>query len=170
MSKHLIGSQLDALGLAVEMDDGGRVSKAEIDLVVEYPHGFEVVPKLKVPTPAAGDTPVPHPLETRIVTIAGAHQKVNDEQRERIHAWLVANGIDPKEVASGHPVTVEYQTSSTTRDRRSSGHIHFAEYYTDASGSRVVEAHSHPMRALTVQRCVAETVALAPEPSRNVDG
>ncbi|MFI7096845.1 hypothetical protein [Streptomyces lydicus] len=166
MSKQTIGDQLDALGLATDIMDGGKVSKAEVEVTIEYPNVLELVPKMVVPAKPAGEIPVPHPVETRTVTVTGAAQNISTEQRDRICAWLKANGINPKLVAIGYPVNVEYRTNSD-RTRQSMGHIHFTQYYVDESGSRI--ADHHKKEAVTLSRCVPERILLEPEPAKDSD-
>lgn len=106
-------------------------------------------------------TPVPSPVEQRVVTVVSAHQEISDEQRQRIAVWLKDNGIQPSRVSSGHPITIE----SNVRGDRESGHIiAFTEYYEDENGDRVLNQKTRN-EALIYQRWVAQKVPLAADPS-----
>lgn len=104
--------------------------------------------------------PVPHPVETRIITVVEADQRISEEQRERVGAWLRANGADPKAVAQ-NAITLECKAHA---GKEWDHIIGFQEFYRDAEGRKVINAKTKN-EALTFQRWVPQTVALEPDPA-----
>ena len=110
-------------------------------------------------TPAASAHTVPREMETRIVTVIEDDQDISGEQRERVRAWLQANGVDPKLVNSAKAITIEYTEGPFGR---TPGRIWFTQYYVNAEGSK--EHALHTNEAVQFRRCVHQRVELEPDP------
>jgi len=95
----------------------------------------------------------PRPFGITTTTVTAADAVLNEEQRERIGAWLRANEINPADVTTG-PITIEERGSLTL--------ICFTEYYQRSDGQR--EINYHTMEAAQVERTVEQKVPLAPDP------
>ncbi|MFE6126731.1 hypothetical protein ACFQ6Q_00440 [Streptomyces sp. NPDC056437] len=154
-----IGSQLDELGLVLSLGDGERVLEAEVSAVTTGGHADIQHGPIRVPKPATGQTPVPHPIETRIVTVVTEGQDISDEQRARVCAWLTANNIDAALVAQ-NDVVVQCKAQG---DRESGHAIGFHQIYRDPDGRKVYDPMTRDV--VMFQRWVPQTVALDPEPA-----
>ncbi|MFD6149360.1 hypothetical protein [Streptomyces sp. NPDC060243] len=104
---------------------------------------------------------VPDPYETRILTVLHDGQEVSEEQRDRVAAWLAANGITPKDVPLRRGISVETRMRGATPGRAVIG---FWQYYRDEDG-RICVDESNPPEALVFQRWVVQETPLAPDPS-----
>jgi hypothetical protein len=156
-----IGQQLDDLGLTVELERGHRVLEATVTLVTgDDEFGAEQHRPINLPRQKPGATPVPHPVERRIVTVVAEGQEVSEEQRKRVTDWLEANGVDPRRVAR-RPITIE---SNLRGDMASRVVIGFWEYYENAAGQRVINERTLE-GALLCERWVEQKVPLAPDPT-----
>ncbi|PSK57083.1 hypothetical protein B0E38_02614 [Streptomyces sp. 111WW2] len=156
-----IGQQLDAMGLTLDVPEGHHVREATVHLVTgQDGHGHEIHPPVKLPSQGPGSVPVPHPVERRIVTIVSEGQQVSDEQRERVRAWLRANGIDPARVAL-RDITVECTMHGDQPGRQVIG---FTEYYENPDGQREMNWKTRE-GALTFQRWTVQQVPIEPDPS-----
>lgn len=102
---------------------------------------------------------VPHPVVQHIVTVIKDGQVIGDEQRERVAAWLTANGIDPKTVDQ-QEIRVECTMRGTEKGRSL---IHFTQYVSESDGRRVFDWRTKS--ALTVQRLVEQQVEIDPDPA-----
>lgn len=101
---------------------------------------------------------VPHPVERRIVTVTSEGREISSEQRERVVAWLKANGIEPADVVPGD-IRVE---TSVYGDRERS-FIAFTQYVNDANGTRIFDWREKG--ALTVERLVEQDAELPADPA-----
>jgi hypothetical protein len=158
MTEQKIGSQLDELGLTVDMEDGDRVAEAVVTVTTQDDNGTTQHRPVHVPTPAL--RPVPYPVEQRIITVVEAAQEISDEQRQRLCAWLRANGIDPQSVYTGDAITVH---SRALDGKEGAYRIRYTEYYLDAGGARCADVGAD--RPLTVQRCVVQSVSFGEDPT-----
>ncbi|KPC73457.1 hypothetical protein ADL27_52020 [Streptomyces sp. NRRL F-6602] len=157
----MIGQQLDAMGLSFDLPDDERVEEATVHLVTgREGHGREVHRPIRLPRQEPGSTPVPHPVERRIVTVVAEGQEISSEQRERVKAWLQANGIDPRRVALG-AITVECTLHGDQPGRQVIG---FTEYYETPDGQREMNWKTQD-GALTLQRWVVQQVPIEPDPA-----
>lgn len=155
-----IGQQLDDLGLTAALPAGHRVVEATVSLVTEQDGCGEIHRPISLPREEPGSTPVPHPAERRIVTVVADGQQISDEQRERVAAWLTANGIDPRRVAPGG-ITIECKVHG---DRVGRQIIGFTEYYVNPDGHREMNWKTRN-GALTYERWVEQTVPIEPDPT-----
>lgn len=161
MTEQKIGAQLDELGLTAELEEGHRIVEAKVELTTEPgPHSEWGYLSAVVAQAPRRDTPVPHPVERRIVTVIGEGQEISEEQRERVGRWLTANGIDPKRVTR-QGIRIE---SNVRGDRDGSHIIGFTEYYETADGHRIANEKTKN-EALTYERWVRQTVELEPDPT-----
>lgn len=101
---------------------------------------------------------VPHPVETRVVTVVEHGQKISNEQRGRVAAWLQANGIDPRNVAEDE-ITLECKVFG---DQRGRDLIGFTQYYVE-DGCKVHAIVKND--AVKFHRYVEQKVPLEPDPS-----
>ncbi|MFD8777527.1 hypothetical protein [Streptomyces sp. NPDC059916] len=101
---------------------------------------------------------VPYPVVRHIVTVVEEGQTLTPEQRERVVAWLRANGADPA-VVTLDTITLEYKMFGTKPGRQFIG---FQQYYTEG-GSRVHAAITDG--AVKFQRYVEQSVELEPDPA-----
>ncbi|WP_331764843.1 hypothetical protein [Streptomyces sp. NBC_01238] len=162
MTEQKIGAQLDALGLTADIEDGHRITEATVELTTEAEDGsnFCWQASARFPPPNPGATPVPSPVERRVVTVFSEGQEPSDEQRQRIKRWLAANGIDPKRVAL-KTITVE----CNVRGQSENAHIiGFSEFYVDETGSKVIDEKTLRDAAM-YQRWVRQIVPLEPDPN-----
>lgn len=159
MTEQKIGTQLDDLGLLVDLNEGDRVVDAVVTVTTQRDHGghFDHGP-VRVPTPQL--RPVPYPVEERILTIVEAGQVLSEGQRQRVCAWLEVNGIDPKFVPARAPITVR---SRVVGGKEGAFQIRYTEYSRDENGQKFSDQGSDN-QALTVQRCVAQRVPLDEDP------
>lgn len=111
------------------------------------------------------DSPVPHPVETRIIKVIEEGQEITDQQRERVAAWLEANGIDSKRVPLKAELLVESSHLPDGSSKRSL--IKIREYYLNGDGSRVVDPKTGN-DPVTYERWVEQRVQLEPEPGCDV--
>lgn len=155
-----IGQQLDALGLAVDLEPGDRVLEATVTLVTGGDSASEQHRPIRLPIQKPGTTPVPNPVERRTVTVVAEGQEISEEQRQRVMAWLTANGIDPRRVARG-AITIECTMRGDQVGRQVIG---FTEYYENADGHREMNWKSRD-GALTFERWVVQEVPLEPDPA-----
>ena len=93
------------------------------------------------------------------MTVVAEGQDISEEQRQRVCAWLEANGIDANRVVQG-PITTE---STIHGDREGRAVIAFREYYEDRNGKRVINEKTLD-DALTYDRWVQQKVPLEPDP------
>lgn len=159
-SQRTVGTQLDDLGLAIELEEGDRVIEATVTLVTGNGNVSEQHRPVKLPADPPGSIPVPHPVERRIVTVVAEGQNVSEEQRSRICVWLEANGIDPRRVAQG-AITIECTMRGDQVGRQIIG---FCEYYESADGHRELDWKTR-QGALTYERWVVQEVPLDPDPA-----
>jgi hypothetical protein len=161
MTEKTIGTQLDDLGLCAEIAQGVRVLEATVTLVTcRDDEAAERHDPITLPVPEPGGVPVPHPVERRITTVLSAGQKVSEEQRARVAAWLKANGIDPRRV-SRDAITIECNMRGERPGRQV---IEFTEYYQDTEGHREMNWKTRD-GALTYRRWVEQKVPLDPDPT-----
>jgi hypothetical protein len=161
VTEKTIGTQLDDLGLSAEIAAGEHVIEATVTLVTARGDAAaEQHHPITLPRPEPGAVPVPHPVERRITTVVSAGQKISEEQRARVVAWLEANGIDPHRVTQG-PITIECHMRGERPGRQVIG---FTEYYEDTEGHREMNWKTLD-GALTYQRWVEQTVLLEPDPT-----
>lgn len=153
MTEQKIGAQLDNLGLVIDMDEGGHVAEAVVTVVSHWGEGalmhhqpVRVPPQFK---------PVPYPVQRRIVTVTEAGQLLSEGQKQRVRAWLEANGIDPKWVSTAGPITVH---SRAVNGNEGGYRIRYTEFCRDENGQRFADPGLNG--ALTVERCVLQTVPL----------
>lgn len=156
-----IGQQLDALGLAVDLAPGERVLEATVTLVTGGDGAAEQHRPIRLPRQEPGSVPVPDPVERRIVTVVAEGQQISQEQRQRVVAWLTANGIDPHLVATGAAITIECRMHGDQVGRQIIG---YTEYYKNASGQREMNWKTRD-GALTLERWVEQKVPLDPDPA-----
>lgn len=157
MSDQKIGAQLDDLGLVIDMDEGSRVAEAVVTVVTDWGEGglmhhqpVHVPPRFK---------PVPHPVQHRVVTVVEADQLLSEGQKQRIRAWLKANGIDPKWVSAAGPITVH---SRAVNGNEGGYRIKYTEFCRGEDGRRFADAGVNA--AVTVERCVLQAVPLDEDP------
>lgn len=155
-----IGQQLDDLGLTTALPAGHQVVEAIVSVVTEQDGCGEIHRPISLPREEPGSTPVPHPVERRIVTVVAADQQISDEQRKRVVAWLTANGIDPRRVAPDG-ITIEYKVHG---DRVGRQIIGFTEYYENPDGNREMNWRTRD-GALTYARWVEQVVPIEPDPT-----
>jgi hypothetical protein len=110
------------------------------------------------PTSTSANVFAPAPVAKQIVTVVKEGQVLTDEQRDRIAAWLKANGINPKQVTQGQ-ITVTYGVYGSKAGRKS---ITFEQYY-DEGGCRLFDPVTR--EAAKFQRHVEQTVELDPDPA-----
>jgi len=153
MTDQKIGAQLDDLGLVIDMDEGDRVAEAVVTVVTQQGEGMcmhhqpvHVPPQFK---------PVPHPVQRRVVTITEAGQLLSEGQKKRVRAWLEANGIDSKWVSTAGPITVH---SRAVNGNEGGYRIKYTEFCRGEDGQRFADPGVNG--ALTVERCVLQTVPL----------
>ena len=158
MSEKTIGAQLDALGLAVDLQPGERVLEATVNLVTGTDDVGEHHRPISLPRQQPGAIPVPHPVERRVVTVVAQDQEISEEQRCQVVDWLRANDVDPSLVVG--PITVE---STMRGDQEGTPIIGFTEYYEDPQGRRVLNEKTLD-GALTFERWVRQQVPLEPDP------
>lgn len=158
-----IGQQLDDLGLNDGLPDGHRVVEATVHLVTgqEGCAAEEIHGPISLPRKEPGSTPVPHPVEGRIVTVVADGQEISEEQRKRVIGWLKANGIDPGRVVRRRAITIE---SNMHGDQVGRQIIGFAEYYENPDGQREMNWKTRDA-ALTYERWVEQKVPLEPDPA-----
>jgi hypothetical protein len=160
MTEQKIGAQLDALGFTVDIEDGHHITEAKIELRTEAADGSTWSAIARHPRPVPGETPVPSPVERRIVTVVADRQELSEEQQARVMRWLEANGLDPKRVAR-RAITIE----CNVRGREESAHvIGFSEFYVDNDGRKVIDEKTL-LDAFTYERWVRQIVQLEPDPS-----
>lgn len=162
MTEQKIGAQLDALGLTADIEDGHRIAEATVEITTESADGlggyWHAV--ARYPRPEHGATPVPSPVERRVVTVFREGQELSDEQGERIKRWLAANGLDPKRVAR-KTITVECNVRGESENAHIIG---FTEFYVDETGSKVIDEKTLQDAAM-YQRWVRQIVPLEPDPN-----
>lgn len=159
MTAPTLGEQLDAMGLHLDVEEGHRITEATLTLVTGDENATWQHQPVSLPLQEPGTVPVPNPHTRQVVTVVSQGQNLSDEQRQRIIAWLSANGVDALQL-TGDAITVE----SLTNGEREWGHrIHFTEYYRDRDGHRTMDwATKH---ALSFPRCVKQTSPLPGEPT-----
>ena len=160
MTERKIGAQLDELGLTIDMEDGSRVTEAVVTITTTFGDygGYMHHKPVHVPTPEL--KPVPYPVEQRFITVVEANQVISDEQRQRVCAWLEANGIDPKFVSLGGSIAVH---SRALNGKEGAYQIRYTEYCRDVDGEKFMDIGSEG--ALTVQRRVVQKVPLGEDPA-----
>jgi hypothetical protein len=158
VTQRTIGAQLDDLGLTVDLEDGDQILEATVTLVTGNGHLSEQHRPVKLPAEPPGSVPVPNPVERRIVTVVADGQKISDEQRKRVVAWLQANGVDPQRVTGA--ITIECKMRGEQVGRQIIG---FTEYYQNPDGKREMNWKTR-VEALTFQRWVVQKVPLEPDP------
>ncbi|MEU8469590.1 hypothetical protein AB0F30_16980 [Streptomyces sp. NPDC029006] len=156
--KRTIGSQLDDLGLALDLEDDHRVVEATVTLVTDAGNYLQEHRPITLPVKEPGSVLVPHPVERRIITVLAEDQELSAEQRERVQTWLTENGIDPKHVARG-AITVEGKMFGNRPGRQ---YIGFRQFHLE-NGQKVHAQVSNDV--VTFQRYVEQTVELAPDPA-----
>lgn len=158
MNRQKIGSQLDALGLVIDMEEGDRVAEAVVTVTTDLRDGglMHHVP-VHVPTPKP--RPVPYPVHQQIVTVVEARQVLTEGQKQRVWAWLKANGIDPKFVSTEGAITLH----SRTRDGKGIGcGIRYTEFCRDKNGEKFMDPGTRG--CLTIERRVRQIVPLDDDP------
>ncbi|MFI9194151.1 hypothetical protein ACIG0A_33235 [Streptomyces californicus] len=157
MTDQKIGAQLDDLGLVIDMDEGSRVAEAVVTVVTQQDEGafmhhqpVHVPPQFK---------PVPYPVQRRVVTVMEANQLLSEGQKQRVRAWLEANGIDPKWVSAAGPITVH---SRAVNGNEGGYRIRYTEFCRGEDGQRFADPGLN--EAVTVERCVLQTVPLNEDP------
>ncbi|MFF2864508.1 hypothetical protein ACFVSX_32090 [Streptomyces rubiginosohelvolus] len=153
MTDQKIGAQLDELGLVVDMEEGDRVAEAVITVTTRLGSGALmdhqpvcVPPQFK---------PVPDPVQRRVVTVMEANQLLSEGQKQRVRAWLEANGIDPKWVSAAGPITVH---SRAVNGNEGGYRIKYTEFCRGEDGQRFADPGVNA--AVTVERCVLQAVPL----------
>ena len=160
MSEKTIGTQLDDMGLADDVPPGDRVVEATVTLVTGPEDGAATVHKpVRLPKGEPGSIPVPHPVERRIVTVVSDGQDLSDEQKQRVTAWLRANGIDPSRVTGEISIICKMRGDEVGRQL-----IAFTEYYVNPSGHKEMNLKTLA-GALTFERWVEQSVPLEPDPA-----
>jgi len=159
MTQQKIGTRLDNLGLLVDVEEGDHVSEAVVTVVTQHGDaGFTHHEPVRVPAPKP--RPVPCPVEQRIITVVEENQVISEGQRQRVCAWLEANGIDPKFVTGRSAITVR---SRVVGGKEGAFQIRYTEYSRDENGQKFCDQGSDN-RALTIQRCIAQKVPLGEDP------
>ncbi|MFB7592315.1 hypothetical protein [Streptomyces sp. NPDC056169] len=105
-------------------------------------------------------TLVPNPIDSFITTVVSGNAEISEEQRLRVCAWLKANGIDPKDVCSSRPITVE---GRIYQGRKRHQVICFSEFHLDETGHRYADPRDSTT-AMVIQRAVRQKVELEPDP------
>ncbi|WP_131589739.1 hypothetical protein [Streptomyces seoulensis] len=162
MSKKRIGSELDALGLEVEVPDGMSVVRASVETWVgaaDGSSGFEVSSTRVSHKMLEEDWHVPHPVVNCSMRVTQKGVPLTAEQRDRVAKWLRANGVDPRLVERGD-IRLEW------RDR--GGHIGnqiicFTQFYVDEAGNRAFDERT--CEAVRFERAVPQIVELEPDPA-----
>ncbi|MFG2677049.1 hypothetical protein [Streptomyces sp. NPDC048445] len=158
MTKQKIGSQLDQLGLTVDMENGDRVAEAVVTVTTYQGEGMLMHhTPIRVPTPEP--RPVPYPVERRVTTVVDADQVLSETQQQRLRVWLEANGIDPKFVSTGGSITVH---SRAVDGSEGAYRIRYTEYCRDEKGHKFMDPGAG--EAATVERCVLQSVPLDEDP------
>ncbi|MCF0086585.1 MULTISPECIES: hypothetical protein [unclassified Streptomyces] len=156
--KRTIGSQLDDLGLALDLEEGHRVLEATVTLVTgNDDYGVQHRP-IELPMKEPGSIPVPHLVERRVITVVAEDQELSAEQLDRVRTWLTANGIDPAVVAGG-TITIE---GTMYRGELGRQYIGFHQYYLE-NGSKVHAPIANS--AVKFHRYVEQVVELEPDPA-----
>lgn len=101
---------------------------------------------------------VPSPVAKKIITVVEDGQDITSEQRERVAAWLIANGVDPSVVVRGR-ITLEYKLFGERKGRQFIG---FRQYYLE-NGSKVHAQATNDV--VTFHRYVEQHVELEPDPA-----
>jgi hypothetical protein len=104
-------------------------------------------------------TPVPYPVQRRIVTVVEGNQVLSEGQQQRVCAWLKANGIDPMFVSSAAPITVHWRA---LHGKEGAFRIRYTEYCRDEAGQKFTDVGADG--ALTVDRCVVQVAPLDADP------
>lgn len=157
MTDQKIGTQLDDLGLIIDMDEGDHVAEAVVTVTTRLRsgalmdhHPVRVPPQLK---------PVPYPIQNRVVTVTEAGQLLSEGQKQRVRAWLEANGIDPSWVSAGGAITVH---SRAMNGKEGAYRIKYLEFCRAEDGQKFTDPGADGL--LTVERCVLQTVPLDEDP------
>ncbi|MEV8101071.1 hypothetical protein [Streptomyces sp. NPDC088135] len=159
MTEQKIGAQLDELGLAVDLGGHDRIIEAVVTVTSQIDDGMIMHHRpVRVPTPEL--RPVPYPVEQRVITVVEANQVISEEQRQRLCAWLEANGIDPKFVSLGGSIAVH---SRALNGKEGAYQIRYTEYCRDVDGEKFMDIGSEG--DLTVQRRVVQKVPLGEDPA-----
>ncbi|MGW4270869.1 hypothetical protein ACWEGQ_00525 [Streptomyces seoulensis] len=153
-----IGSQLDALGLHIDLEEDERVVEATVTLVTGNGNYFMRHRPVRISEVRGENHLVPNPVERHIITVVGEYQELSSEQLERVQRWLIANGIEPRTVAQDE-ITLEFKTFGPERGRQFIG---FHQYYLE-DGEKVHAEITNS--AVTFRRYVEQTVELADDPS-----
>jgi len=95
---------------------------------------------------------------TEFVAVAG--QQIDEEQRQRICAWLTENGIDPALVPMGAGISVETR-SDTLRPELTLRLIQHWEFLTNAQGQKLIDPST--TMAAQVERTVLLVADLPPQ-------
>lgn len=162
MSKKKIGSELDALGLEVEVPDGMAVVRASVRTWVGKPDGdscFEVSSTKVSHGVLEENWHVPHPVVTCSIQVVQKDAPVTPEQRERVARWLSANGIDPRLVERSD-IRLEWKDRG---GRIGNPIICFTQFYIDETGSKTLDYRTREV--LRFERAVPQTVELEPDPA-----
>ncbi|MGO1025556.1 hypothetical protein ACTOXX_33835 [Streptomyces rubiginosohelvolus] len=157
MTDQKIGAQLDDLGLVIDMEEGDRVAEAVVTVTTRLRSGA-LMDHQPVHVPAQFK-PVPYPVQRRVVTIMEANQLLSEGQKQRVRDWLEANGIDPKWVSAAGPITVH---SRAVNGNEGGYRIKYTEFCRGEDGQRFADPGLN--EAVTVERCVLQTVALDEDP------
>lgn len=153
MSEQKIGAALDALGLTVHLRDGAEITDAFVKLTVDYPD-HRAVERARAPQLHPGGHPVPCPHEERIVTVMHSGAVLNEEQTDRIEAWLTANHIDPRNIPATKEIKIRYRGCQPM--------ILISQYFQDEDGHR--EYNYDTKDVAMVQRTIPMEVPLPPQP------
>jgi len=158
--KRTIGSQLDDLGLTLDLEEGDRVLEATVSLVTGNDAANCAVEHrpIDLPVKKPGSVPVPHPVERRIITVVAENQELSAEQLDRTRTWLAANGIDPALVTRG-AITLE---GTMCEGRPGCQYIGFQQYYLE-DGNKVHSPDTNS--AVKFHRYVEQSVELEPDPA-----
>lgn len=101
--------------------------------------------------------PIPHPVESHVVTVISGSYMPTSEQRKRLLAWGKANGLPVNRVSLTDPITVETRTTPYG----SQAVIRFTQYYEEDGARFYDEAHDGAVR---FERTAVQRVPLEPEP------
>ncbi|MGW1814142.1 hypothetical protein ACWCQM_11350 [Streptomyces sp. NPDC002125] len=157
MTDQKIGEQLDNLGLVIDMEDGGRVAEAVVTVVTHWgKDGLMHHQPVRVPPQLK---PVPYPVQRRVITVVEAGQLLSEGQKQRVRAWLEANGIDPNFVSTGGSITVH---SRAVNGNEGGDRIRYTEFCRGEDGQRFTDPGADG--ALTVERWVLQAVPLGEDP------
>jgi hypothetical protein len=105
--------------------------------------------------------PVPNPVERFVTVVTTGEDPISEEQRLRLCTWLSSNGIDPKNVVTTRPITIEGRLYDGTKRRQV---ICFSEYHVNESGHRYVDPRT-TNEAMTFERAVRQRAELVPDPA-----